>query len=79
MVVTSFPLLGQSESGSDFPTFKRKLHHEEKLEPFFSFVITIRRVSTFDTYKTPITDIYTLKLYFIHARALASTPVITSA
>ena len=43
---------------SDFPNFKRKLYHEEKIViKYFSFAITIRMIWTFYIYKKPTIDI----------------------
>ena len=43
---------------SDFPNFKRKLYHEEKIViKYFSFAITIRMIRTFYIYKKPTIDI----------------------
>ena len=36
---------------------------KKKLKSNFSFAVTIRRVRTFDTYKKPTTDVYTLLAY----------------
>ena len=64
-VVSSFPLLGQSDSGSDFSKlFKNANYTTTKNRNQMFLGITIRRVRIFNTYKKPTTDTYTLKRTF---------------